>query len=135
MGLDLHRWDLVVLLAHWVVEEVVPFLPTVIMKAQVALRTTIDMVDRHRPTEDAEVEGVEVEIGTLGHLQAEIDTVGRLQAEIDTVGRLQDVTGIADKIGHLQSTIGTIANVTAVAVLSIGKAAGVIEIFMWNGFK
>jgi hypothetical protein len=94
----------------------------VIMKDQVALRTTTDIVDRRRPMEDMAVEGVEAEIGTLGHLQA----------EIDTVGHLQDATGIAGITGHLRSTIGTIASVTAVAVQSTSTAAGVIEIYMLN---
>jgi hypothetical protein len=65
------------------------------------------------------VEGVEVEIVTSGHHQA----------EINMVARLQDVTGIGDMVGHLLSTIGTIASVTEVAVQRTGTAGGVIEKF------
>jgi hypothetical protein len=108
---------------------------------QAGRRITIDMEDRRLPTEVLTedlrhmVEGVGLEIDTVGHLEAvrvEIDTVDLLQVvvrvEIDTVDLLQGVTGIVDIGHHLPITIATIARDTAVAVLSTDKAASGIEI-------
>ena len=122
---DLRQWDLV-LLVPWVVAGAFPLLPSVMMD-QAGRCITIDMEDRRLPTEVLTedlrrmVEGVGLEIDTVGHLEA-------VRVEIDTVDLLQVVTGIVDIGHHLPITIATIARDTAVAVLSTDKAASGIEI-------